>query len=346
MSLRLIAKALGISVTTVSRALADYSDVAEETRARVRAEAQRIGYVPNATARRLQKGRADAIGVALPSGPGAMEDSYLYSAFVGAWSRLTELGQDLLLLPTGDDTGGTLPVGRDAEAFHRAIEERRVDGVLLMRARREDPRIAALKRFGLPFVALSAELRHDPEVTTVSSDDQQGARAICERLSGLGHSAITCVVPSGGFDFALSRLEHMEAEARRFGMSCEAEFANLTEDGGREATRRILEAARLPPTALVYLTNRMTIGGLTALAASPWVVGRHVSVISYGDSATLRHGTPATTAIQAPMFDMARHAIEVLVAMRDRKPIEPIRRWPVALVVRQSDGPPTPPPAR
>ena len=68
MSLSRIATALGLSVTTVSRALGGYRDVAEATRQRVEAEAQRIGYRANATARRLQGGRSDAVGVVLPTG--------------------------------------------------------------------------------------------------------------------------------------------------------------------------------------------------------------------------------------------------------------------------------------
>ena len=339
MSLRLIANALGLSVTTVSRALADYSDVAEETRARVRAEAARIGYVPNAMARRLQKGRADAIGVSIPSGPGAMEDAYLYSAFVGAWSRLSEIGLDLVLLPGGDDTSGAVPEGAASEAFHRAVEERRVDGVLLVRARRADERIAALKRAGMPFAVLTAEMRADPEVTAVGMDETAAAEMICARLHGFGHTSVTVVSPIGGYDFALTRVEYMAAAAARRGMAFAEVSSTLTEDGGRQATEALLAASDRPPSALVYLTNRMTLGGLTALAASPWVVGRHVSVISFGDSATLRNGTPATTAIQAPMFDMARHAIDVLLAKRDRREIEAIRRWPVTLIARQSDGP-------
>ncbi len=162
MSLRQIAASLGLSVTTVSRALADYSDVADETRRRVRAEAERIGYIPNATARRLQKGRADTIGVAAPSGFGALEDSHLSSGFVGAWTRLAELGQDLLLLPTDDTCGSADGRSPSVTAFRRAVGERRVDGLLLMRPRRGDPRIEAMARVGLPLHCSTRKWRIGP----------------------------------------------------------------------------------------------------------------------------------------------------------------------------------------
>lgn len=341
MSLRQIATALGLSVTTVSRALADYADVAEETRRRVRAEAERIGYVPNVVARRLQKGRLDAIGVAAPSGPGAMEDSYLYSSFVGAWSRLAEKEQDLVLLPMGDDARGTVPEATAGQAFNRAIEERRVDGVILVRAQRDDPRVEALLRVGLPFVVLGAELRTMPEVVAIGTDNGDAAEQICARLQDFGHDAVTCVAPNGDLDFAFSRLEHLEAEAKRRNMKFDRVLSYMAEDGGRAATEAILAAGDgRPPSALVYITNRMAIGGLTALAANAVLPGRDVSVISFGDSATLQYGKPATTAIQAPSFDMARHAVDVVLAMRDGRPVEPIRSWKTTLVARESDGPP------
>ena len=115
----------------------------------------------------------------------------------------------------------------------------------------------------------------------------------------------------------------------------------MAEDGGRAATERLLEEnGGRPPSSIVYLSNRMAVGGVAILAAAGFVPGRDVSVIVFGDSATLRYGRPAMTAVQAPNFEMARHAVDVLIAMRDRQPIEPIRHWKTTLVVRDSDGPP------
>lgn len=339
MSLRHIAANLGLSVTTVSRALADYSDVAEETRRRIRAEAERIGYVPNATARRLQKGRADAIGIAAPNGFGALEDSYLSSGFVGVWTRLAELDQDLLLLPTGEAIEPESGQSQASLALMRAVAERRVDGMVLMRPRRDDPRIETLLRAGLPFVLLDADMSHRPDLVSVGTDHAEAARLVCGRLRELGHRRFVAIGPQEDYDFALARFEHLERETARCGLAMEKATAPAGEPGGREATERLLATLSGPPPALVYLTNRMTVGGLAALARSPWVVGRHTSVIGFGDSPMLQHGVPATTVVHSPMYDMARHAVDVLMAARDHRPIEVRRRWTPTLVVRQSDGP-------
>lgn len=327
-------------MTTVSRALADYSDVADETRRRVRAEAERIGHVPNATARRLQKGRTEAFAVVAPSGFGSLEDSHISSGFVGAWTRLAELGQDLVLLPSGDERGGSTDPTSGTRAFRRAIEERRVDGLLVMRPRRDDPRIETIRRAGLPFVLLDADPNRRLDQTVVGADPREAARLVCTRLAGLGHDRFLAVGPAEDFDFAVARFEQLEAVAAEHGLRCRRVVAPAGESGGRQAVEQLLMRRAHPPPPLVFLTNRMTVGGLTALAHGPWVIGRQVSVIGFGDSPALRHGLPATTVVHMPIFEMARHAIDALVALRDGRPFEVRRSWAPSLEVRGSDGPP------
>lgn len=340
MSLRKIAAALDLSITTVSRALADYDDVAPTTRGRVRAEAERIGYVPNATARRLQKGRTDSIGVAVPSSSDAFGDSYLAAGFNGAWERLAELDQDLLLLPFGEAKGGLDERSVESKAFRRAAQERRVDGMLLVRPLIDDPRIDTMERTELPYVLLEADPSHHPDASAVGIDEAEAARLVCRRLAELGHTGFVAIGPREGFDFAKSRLEHLERQAAALGLGFSTIAATSTEGGAREAVEGLVAAAAPPPTALVFLNNRMTIGGLSGLAGGPLVVGRHVSVIGYGDSPALRQWSPATTVVCSPIQDMARHAVDVLVAKRDRRlaAIRPL--WRPTLETRRSDGPP------
>ena len=98
MSLKAIAKQLGISVTTVSRALNGYDDVSQETRARVEAEAQRRGYRPNTFARRLKMGTIDAVGLVFPVRPAPLNNN-VFLEMVGEISHeLARHDIDLLLI--------------------------------------------------------------------------------------------------------------------------------------------------------------------------------------------------------------------------------------------------------
>ena len=335
MSLRYIAASLGLSVTTVSRALAGYSDVAEETRRRIKAEAERIGYVPNATARRLQKGRTDTIGVVAPTGVDAVADAHLFAVFTSAWARLSELDRDLVLLPSvsGGDGSET-----ESRTFRRAVEERRVDGLLLLRTRSDDRRIPFLCEARIPFVVFGAEHADRPDVTSIGIDDRAASDEILARLAGFGHRRVAMVVPEGDFAFAQSRANAFALRAPSYSVELLSAPAVFCEDGGRAVTARLLADER-HPTAIVYFANRMALGGLRAISDSVLVPGRHVSVVSFGDNANLVYASPPVTAVRAPIDEMVRHAVDVLIGEIEGRPIEAIRRWPVTLVRRQSDGP-------
>ena len=340
MSLRYIAASLGLSVTTVSRALGGYSDVAEATRQRVRAEAERIGYAPNAIARRLQKGRTDAIGVVAPTGSGAITDTYLYTAIICAWTRLSECDRDLVLLPSMDER---TEAESESRAFRRAVEERRVDGLLLLRTRHDDWRLPYLRGARIPFVVFGALHEDMPDVVAIGVDNESAAEEVLDRLAEFGHRQVAVVVPEGEFAFAASRIAAFSAGVAARGLSLRVETAAFSEDGGRAATVRLL-ACPDHPTAIVYFANRMTFGGLHAIADTILVPGRHISLISYGDNPNLIYTSPSVTAVRAPVEDMVRHAIDVLIGEIDGKPVDPIRRWPLTLVRRQSDGPLVPRP--
>ncbi|MDK9697843.1 MAG: LacI family transcriptional regulator [Siculibacillus sp.] len=339
MSLRYIAASLGLSVTTVSRALAGYSDVAEETRRRVKAEAERIGYVPNAIARRLQKGRTDAVGVVAPAGSDAISDAYLYTAIISAWGRLSELDRDLVMLPSNSNGGR----GSESRMLRRAVEERRVDGLLLLRTRRDDWRLPYLRAANFPFVVFGARHEDMPDVTAIGIDDEMATDEVLARLAAFSHRRVALIAPDGEYAFADSRKLAFAERAAAHGLQLLPITAEFSEDGGRAVTSRLLSMAD-HPTAFVYFANRMALGGLLAISDSILVPGRHVSVISYGDNPNLLYASPPVTAVRAPVEAMMRHAVDVLIGEIEGKPVEPIRCWAPTLVRRQSDGPRTPDP--
>lgn len=335
MSLRYIAASLGLSVTTVSRALAGYSDVAEDTRRRIKIEAERIGYVPNAIARRLQKGRTDAIGVVAPASPDAISDAYLHTAIINAWSRLSELDRDLVMLPSTSDGDER---SSEERILRRAVEERRVDGLLLLRTRRDDWRFPYLRAANFPFVVFGARHLDSPEVTAIGVDDEAAADEVLARLATFSHRRIALVRPEGDYAFADLRGAILAERAGAHGLDVIAVSAVFNEDGGRSVTAKLLAMAD-HPTAIIYFANRMALGGLHAISDSILVPGRHVSVISYGDNPNLLYASPPVTAVRAPVEAMVRHAVDVLVGEIEGQPIEPIRCWSPTLVRRQSDGP-------
>lgn len=146
MSLKAIAKELGISVTTVSRALNGYDDVSQETRARVEAEAKRRGYRPNTFARRLKMGKIDAVGLVFPVRPAPLNNT-VFLEMVGEISHeLARYEIDLLLIADDEQA--------DKHGYMRMVQSRRVDALIVAHTLDDDPRLTQLFSCGFPFLAL------------------------------------------------------------------------------------------------------------------------------------------------------------------------------------------------
>lgn len=145
MSLKAIAAALGLSVTTVSRALNGYEDVAQETRKRIEEEAQRRGYRPNAAARRLKTGRANAVGLVYPVSAPPLSDGHLSEMLLALDQRLAHHEIDLLLLA---DKPQSQPL------LTRLLRSRAVDAIIVTHITPQDRRLAYLLQTDFRFLAL------------------------------------------------------------------------------------------------------------------------------------------------------------------------------------------------
>lgn len=160
MSLKAIAKQLGISVTTVSRALNGYDDVSQETRARVEAEAQRRGYRPNTFARRLKMGTIDAVGLVFPVRPAPLNNN-VFLEMVGEISH--ELARhDIDLLLIADDEQA------DKHGYMRMVQGRRVDALIVAHTLDDDPRLAQLQASGFPFLGSAVAAWRSPTPGLIS----------------------------------------------------------------------------------------------------------------------------------------------------------------------------------
>ena len=145
MNLKQLAETLGLSQTTVSRAMNGYPEVSEATRARVHAAAARHNYRPNTRARSLATGRSMMIGHVIPVSTRHEMMNPIFSDFIsGAGEAYAKAGFDMMLSIVPDDM---------EDSAYRALARRQsVDGIVIHGPRADDPRIALLKEIGLPFV--------------------------------------------------------------------------------------------------------------------------------------------------------------------------------------------------
>lgn len=334
MSIRHLASTLGLSVTTVSRALAGYSDVAPATRERVQREAARSGYRPNQVARRLRTGRSGTVGIVVPAEQGSFDQFFL--AMLGAIGPLlSRAGLDLVMM-------GAPPGEAEMHAYRQLVEQHRVDGILLARTRRDDPRIRYLIDRGVPFVA------HGRSETSgcfayLDIDGEAAFAEATERLIGFGHSEIGLINASEHYMFAHHRAAGWRRALAAAGLpQGHAVQAEATEENGFRLMKALL-ASHGPPTAVLCATDRMAVGALHAITSAGLRAGRDVSVIGYDNLPMASYTDPPLTTLEQPISRMAEHLVHMLLAILDGAEPSQFREiWPARLIARQSDGPAPP----
>jgi DNA-binding LacI/PurR family transcriptional regulator len=177
-----IARRAGVSRSTVSYALSGKRNVSQQTLARVQQVIEELNYRPNAAARALKEGRTRTLGLVIP--PAARRLTYMQLDFVASvLDAAARADLDVLLSPSGD---------MHESAFQRLIDGRRVDGVILMEIRLDDPRVTQLQKADMPFVSIGRTAR--PEGTWwVDVDNEYLINRCVRHLADLGHRDIALI---------------------------------------------------------------------------------------------------------------------------------------------------------
>lgn len=333
-TLKDLAKELGLSVTTVSRALAGYSDVAEETRRRVREAAQQMGYVPDVTARRLQKGRTDTIGFVIPTFGPRFSDPYFSELLAGIGNAAARHNFDLLVSTRPPDTA------EERAAYRRMAEARLVDGLLVVRTRVKDWRIAYLSDMAFPFVAFGrSDL--DADFPYVDEDGFRGLELIAQHLVDRGHRSVAFISAPEDLMFCAYRRAGLEATLGRYGLALEPQYCisgDLTQRGGFRAMNQLLDLSP-PPTAVVACNDLMALGAISAAQKRGLAVGRDVAVTGFDDIPLAEHSHPSLTTVRQPIYDIGRQICNMLVTLIQgaELPERHVLLQP-ELVVRESSG--------
>lgn len=345
MTLKEFSRVLGLSPTTVSRALGGYPEVKEETRRKVRDAAVAHGYRPNRRAAALSTGRAMAIGHVIPTAFGHEMVNPIFSDFIaGAGEIYARDGYDMVLSVVSD--------GDEARAYRQMATAGNVDGLIVHGPRADDPRIALLKGAGLPFVVHGRAPVEPTDYSFVDIDNRRAFRRATDLLLDLGHRRIALLNGIETMDFARRRRDgYLEALTARGLPSLPAQMdsAEMTEHAGYSATRRML-AADVPPTAFVVSSHIMALGVRRAIQDRGLTMGRDVSVVIHDDMLSyLANGAPAGTGgTEGPVFTATRSSVraagrrcaEILMAHIGGHPPQVVQEvWECDLVLGASTGP-------
>lgn len=284
-----IAQRAGVSKGAVSYALNDRPGVSDETRDRILAIAKELGWYPNRAARSLSAARADACGLVLarPAKTLALEPFYM-EFIAGVETELSAQSVALTIQLVRD-------VDEEVSVYRRWWGERRVDGILLVDQRTDDPRVAEVLALGLPAVVVGGPLA-DAALPSVWHDEASVLEDAVRYLAALGHTRIARVAGVTDFVHTEKRTEAFRAIIHELSIDGEVVATDYTPESSARATRKLLSAPR-PPTAIIYDSDLLAVTGLGVVQQMGLGVPDDVSIVGWDDSLISRVVHPPLTAI-------------------------------------------------
>ena len=344
MNLKELAQTLGLSQTTVSRALNGYPEVSEATRRRVEDAARQFDYRPSTTARGLATGRSMTIGHVIPVSTQHEMMNPIFADFVaGAGESYSRAGYEMVLSIVPDD--------KEEEAYRSFAARRRVDGVVLHGPRARETRIALLGDLGLPFVVHGRAGTGPIPYSWVDVNNRRAFQRATELLIDLGHRRIALINGLESMDFAVRRRAGFERAMAERGIAHNPAWMRsdeMTEHYGYESARSML--AQTPaPTAFLVASMISAIGVRRAIAQAGLRMGRDVSVITHDDELSyLGNGAtiPIFTATRSSVREAGRLAGTMLIDLindPDRTPREILLEAQVVLGTSTGPAPPETP---
>lgn len=299
MNLKELSQIIGLSQTTVSRALNGYPEVSEATRQRVADLAKAHNYRPNARAKGLATGRAHAIGHVIPFSHSHEIVNPVFGDFIsGVGEVYAREGYDLMMSVVSTE---------DELATYRNLSARSsVDGVVIHAPLIDEPRIALMQKIGLPFVVHGRASNEKTPYAWLDVNNNSAFKRATEFLLDLGHSRIALVNGLENMDFAYRRREGYLTALKERGVTADPALmrsAEMTEVYGYQTAKDMLQS-ETPPTAFLTASMISAIGVRRAIEELGLRMGQDVSVITHDDDlGYLKNGQ------DVPIFTTCRSSV-------------------------------------
>ena len=326
-----IAKAAGVSVTTVSRALNGYSDVNEKTRAKIMKVAKDLNYSPNTVARTLVMKKSKTIGLLVSDmNREGVKDNFTFEVLCGINEASAELGYDLVLF-------STTSTKQKEKTYTQLCRERRVDGVIIQGIKINDPYLMEVVNSDIPCVLVDIPIESDT-VGYVTTNNMEGAKIATQHLINLGHKNIAMINGHNKADVSKRRLEgYYEAlKENKLPMNIEwIKDGEFTEDRAEKVAHELI-INHPNVTAIFCASDLMAFGALKAAKKLNKKVPEDISIIGYDDITLASYSSPSLTTIRQDKFMMGYEAAILLINMLEGEIQSHIKVLPTQLIHRES----------
>jgi len=323
-TLKVIAEKLGVSISTVSRALTGKPGVSKGLRDKIIATAKNLGYYPDVTATGLRRGKTMTIGVLLPE----LSGDFFSQIVTGMEKVLFHLGYRLMLCPTDDD-----PEKEAAQI--KMLLSQKVEGILSAPADMKANRSLysqVINDMGIPIVFFD-RLVEGVDTDYVLTDNEDGIRQLVDYLMSKGHRRIGMIHPLRGTFTGEARLRAFLEYKDRIEIKEEwVKDGKSSEVGGYEAFKSLIRE-KDKPTALIVGNNLMMLGVLKAVRDLSVKIPDDISLVSFDDAYWNEIFDPPITCVAQDPHQIGLITATILLdKMKNKK--EKGKRTSVVLKVR------------
>jgi DNA-binding LacI/PurR family transcriptional regulator len=334
--LREVAERAGVSRTTVSFVLNDVPGmrISEETRQRVVEAARELNYHPDATARRMTRGKTETVGLVLRQTPDQVSADQFLPQVLNGFSQACAAQNYHMLFET-------IPPDRPAGSYARLLNERHVDGIALSGPRNDDQELLALSMGQAPIVLMGQlPVSHLPFVDV---NNVGGAVQATRHLIEHGHQRIGLITNAPpAYTASADRLTGYRQALEAAGLPFNGDwvrYGDFTWRGGEAAMSELL-ALTPALTAVFIASDTVALGAIQVIRRSGRRIPDDIAVVGFDDVPMAQFVDPPLTTIRLPAFGLGWGAAELLIRLIMAE--EPVRNPQVLLetelIVRASCG--------
>jgi LacI family transcriptional regulator len=336
-NLKQLSELLGLSQTTVSRALNGYPEVNEATRERVLQAVRETGYRPNKAAQRLATGKAGSLGLVMPTAPGHQSDVHFGEFLAGLGEEAVRHDFHFVIMPADPDD--------EVAALRRLAISGNVDALFVAYMRGHDPRLPMLKSLSTPFVVHGRSHGTEPDYPYLDIDNEAAFYDAAKLMLQLGHKRFALMNGPEHLDFAIRRKQGLESALAERGLHLNEDCIShtlMTDEQGLVAMEQFLQ---LPdrPTAILCSSTVLALGAIRAVNQAGLKLGEDISLIAHDDVLPLlkpeNFSVPLTTTRSSLRSAGARIAQRLIGTVKQTGSFPEQELWKTELIVRGSTGP-------
>ena len=276
-----IAEELGVSKTTISRAISGKGRISDKTRERVLQYIEAHHYTPNVIARGLAQSRTYNIGLVIPGDYNIVELPFFQNCMLGISNVASSMGYDVLI---------SIVTAEDIASLKRIIVNHKVDGVILTRTLIKDAPAAYLKGTGIPFVTIGS--LPDPAIVQIDNAHKRACKEMTLRLFLQGIKNIALIGGSKDYVVTGNRLQGFLDAYKESGQKPDEEHIYLDVENAPKVEHIVEKLLAEKVECIITMDDYLCAQALRSLQKHKIEVPKQMKVVSYHDGSYLEEGIP------------------------------------------------------